>query len=376
VVQQSQRQRFLSLDIFRGATVCLMIIVNTSTGTGTEPFAALVHAPWIGFTAADLVFPSFLFAIGNAMSFSDPTRGAESDFLLKIAKRAAILFLLGFLLYWYPFVHQAPDGAWSATPIGQTRVMGVLQRIALAFALSSLAIRHLRQTGLYGLSAALLLGYWAIMLFGGAPAEQFTKLGNAGTRFDLWLLGRDHLYRKDGGFDPEGLLGVLPSVVNVLAGYLAGRWLSPGTDLGRAVRRMLIVGAALALLGLAWAPLFPIAKKLWTSSYVLLTIGLDMMCLAALVAAIEIRGWKFGVRFFQIFGKNPLALYLFSELLTYSLQFIRVGAGHHLYDWVAATLFLSVLPGKFGVLLFSVSFMLVCWALGYWLDRKHIIIKI
>lgn len=371
-----QTQRFLSLDVFRGATVCLMIIVNTSTGTGTAPFSTLVHAPWIGFTAADLVFPSFLFAIGNAMSFTDPTKGREIDFLRKIAKRAAILFLLGYLLYWYPFLHQAPDGSWVATPIGQTRVMGVLQRIALAFALSAVAVRHLRPTGLYGLGAVLLLFYWAILVFGGVEGEQFTKLGNAGTRFDLWLLGRDHLYRKDGGFDPEGLLGVLPSVVNVLAGYLAGGWLRPGADLGLAVRRMLLAGIALIVLALAWAPLLPIAKKLWTSSYVLLTIGLDLLCLAAFVAAIEIRGWRFGVRFCQVFGRNPLTLYLFSELLTYSLQFIPVGTDHHLYDRIAVILFLSLVPGKIGVLLFSVSFMLVCWALGYCLDRKNIIIKL
>jgi predicted acyltransferase len=371
-----EKPRFLSLDVFRGATVCLMIIVNTSTGTGSDPFAFLVHAPWIGFTAADLVFPTFLFAVGNSMSFGDPRRGNEAAFLAKVLKRAAILFLLGFLLYWFPFFHQGADGSWVAIPLGDTRLTGVLQRIALAFLLSSLAVRHLRVRGLAALCVLLLLGYWAVLMIAGTPGEELTKLGNAGTRFDLWLVGQNHLYRKDGGFDPEGMLGVLPSVVNVLAGYLCGRELRDGGDTTRSVWRLLLAGGALVALALLWAPVLPIAKKLWTSSYVALTVGLDLLILGGLVFLIEIKGRSGSTGFFQIFGKNPLALYLFSELLTYGMQALPIGPKHHLYDWIATTLFLSVIPGKLGVLLFSTSVMLLCWTLGFWLDRRKIVIKI
>jgi predicted acyltransferase len=370
------KQRFLSLDVFRGATVCLMIIVNTSTGTGTDPFPWLVHARWIGFTAADWVFPTFLFAVGNSMSFANPKAGNEAQFLGKVLKRTAILFLLGFLLYWYPFFHQGADGSWAAIPLGETRVTGVLQRIALAYCLSAIAVRHLPVKALYAACAALLLGYWGLLMAWGTPGEELTKLGNAGTHFDLWLVGQAHLYRKDGGFDPEGLLGVLPSTVNVLAGYLAGLTLRAGPDRTRAVRLMLAAGAGLVFLALAWAPLLPIAKKLWTSSYVALTVGLDLIVLAVLVWLIEIRHHSAGTRFFEIFGRNPLALYLLSELLAYGSQALPVGPTQHLYDWVAGTLFLPYIPGKIGVLLFSASFMLVCWSVGWWLDRKRIVIKI
>jgi predicted acyltransferase len=370
------KPRFLSLDVFRGATVCLMIIVNTSTGTGTDPFPWLVHARWIGFTAADWVFPTFLFVVGNSMSFGDAKAGGEAQFLGKVAKRTAILFLLGFLLYWYPFFRLGADGSWAAIPLGETRVTGVLQRIALAFCLSAIAIRHLPVRALYAACAVLLLGYWAILMHWGTPGEELTKLGNAGTHFDLWLVGQNHLYRKDGGFDPEGLLGVLPSVVNVLAGYLAGRVLREGPDRARSVRVLLAAGAVLVALALAWAPLLPIAKKLWTSSYVTLTVGLDLIVLAALVWLIEIRQVRAGTRFFEIFGRNPLALYLLSELLTYGSQALAIGPKQHLYDWIATTLFLPYIPGPIGVLLFSTAFMLVCWSVGYLLDRRGIVVKI
>jgi predicted acyltransferase len=372
----SSKPRFRSLDVFRGATICLMIIVNTSTGTGTDPFPWLVHARWIGFTAADWVFPTFLFVVGNSMSFGDPRAGSEADFLKKVLRRTAILFLLGFLLYWYPFVHQGADGSWAAIPFGETRVTGVLQRIALAFCLSALAVRHLPQKALYGLGAFLLLGYWGVLMHWGTPGQELTKLGNAGTHFDLWLVGQAHLYRKDGGFDPEGMLGVPPSVVNVLAGYLCGRALREGPDLGRAVRRQALLGLGMIALALIWAPILPIAKKLWTSSYVVLTIGLDLVILAGLVWLIEIRKRNAGIRFFEIFGKNPLALYMLSELLAYGSQALPTGPKQHLYDWIATTLFLPLVPGPIGVLLFSTAFMLVCWSVGFWLDRRKIMIKI
>ena len=370
------KPRFLSLDVFRGATICLMIIVNTSTGTGTDPFPWLVHARWIGFTAADWVFPTFLFVVGNSMSFGDPRQGSEIDFLRKVLRRTAILFALGVLLYWYPFVRQGADGAWATIPFADTRLTGILQRIALAFFFSAIAVRHIPLKGLLALCVALLLGYWGILIEWGTPGEEFTKLGNAGTHFDLWLVGQAHLYRKDGGFDPEGMLGVMPSVVNVLAGHLCGRILRDGPDRAFSVRSLLAAGAALVVVALGWATILPIAKKLWTSSYVVLTIGLDLIILAALVWWIEVRKHTGGTRFFEIFGRNPLALYLLSELLAYGAQALPIGPKQHLYDWVATTFFLPVIPGPVGVLAFSTAFMLLCWSVGLWLDRRKIVIKI
>src|SRR4051794_33291315 len=225
--------RFLALDVFRGLAVCLMIVVNTA-GPGAHPYALLVHAKWFGVTAADWVFPSFLFAVGCSMVFAFQRPTTHSAFAAKVLRRATLIFLLGFLMYWYPFVRHADDG-WSLIPFGGTRVMGVLQRIALCYALAAFAVRYLSVRKLIALSVVLLVGYWAILVAFGDPADPFSKLGNAGTRLDLAVIGQPHLYRRDGGFDPEGLLGTLPATVNVIAGYLAARWLTEAAERKRAM---------------------------------------------------------------------------------------------------------------------------------------------
>src|SRR5947209_410279 len=178
--------RFLSLDVFRGLAVALMIVVNTP-GPGAHPYPFLVHAKWFGFTAADAVFPSFLFAVGCSMSFAFAQPSPAGGFALKVLRRTALIFLLGFLMYWYPFVHRVGDG-WALNPFADTRVMGVLQRIALCYGLAALAVRYLSPRWLVALSAALLLGYWG-MLVAFNPADPFSKLGNAGARLDLWSWG-------------------------------------------------------------------------------------------------------------------------------------------------------------------------------------------
>jgi predicted acyltransferase len=366
-------ERFLSLDVFRGLAVCLMIVVNTP-GPGAKAYPWLIHAKWFGFTGADWVFPSFLFAVGCAMAFAFSPPITHSAFAIKVLRRAALIFLLGFLMYWYPFVHQV-GGAWSLSPFADTRVMGVLQRIALCYALAAFAVRYLSPRVLVTLSVLLLLGYWAILV-AFDPADPFSKLGNAGTHLDLMVLGQSHLYRRDGGFDPEGILGTLPATVNVIAGYLTAKYLTQTPDWRRAVLRVALAGLVLSAIALAWAPFFPIAKKLWTGSFVLLTVGTDLLVLAALVATIEGRPANPATRFFQVFGANPLVIYLFSELLVTSLGAIQITPGVDPYDWVGVNLFQAAAPGALGSLFCAIAYMLVCWLLGYVLDRRNIMVKL
>lgn len=368
------RERFLSLDVFRGVTIFLMILVNTA-GPGAPAYAQLSHTPWFGFTLADAIFPTFLFVTGNALAFT-AGGGSEAAFLRRTFKRAGLIVLLGVLMYWYPFVHRVEGGGWAFNAFSQTRLPGVLQRIGLCYLLAALAVHYLPPRSLPWLAAALLLGYWALLYVASPPGLALDRLGNVGTRIDLWLFGRDHLYRKAGGFDPEGLLGTLPATANVLGGYLAGRFLQQAGKTPRAVRTMLVAGATLVLLALAWHPLFPIAKKLWTGPFVLLTVGLDLIALGALVGWIELGGHQGGSGFFTVLGKNPLAIYLFSELFVVTLQLVQVAPGVGLYDWAGITLFQRLAPGTLGSLLCAIAYTLVCWLLAWWMDRRKLYVRL
>ncbi|MCD7099962.1 heparan-alpha-glucosaminide N-acetyltransferase domain-containing protein [Stenotrophomonas sp. MMGLT7] len=370
-----KKERFLSLDVFRGLTIFLMILVNTA-GPGAEPYAQLRHAAWFGFTLADLVFPSFLFAVGSAMSFALDTGMPSAAFVRKAGRRAVLIFLCGFAMYWYPFFHVQADGSWAFNALGDTRVMGVLQRIALCYLLAALLVRWLPFKALPWAGAALLLGHWAILYAFGQPGLELDKLGNAGTRLDLWLLGREHLYRKDGGFDPEGVLGTLPATANVLAGYLAGRWLQRSGKNAASVRTLLLAGAVLVALALAWNPWLPLSKKLWTAPFVLCTVGLDLLAMALLVWWVELRGQVRGSGFFTVLGRNPLAIYLFSELFVVTLQMIPAGAGMGVYDWIGVRVFQAIAPGAAGSLLCALAYTMACWAVGWWMDRRRLYLRL
>ncbi|HEY9044600.1 MAG TPA: DUF5009 domain-containing protein [Ohtaekwangia sp.] len=372
------KERFLSLDIFRGLTVCLMIIVN-SPGKGAALYPYLVHAKWFGFTLADLVFPSFLFAVGNAMSFSIRKNELQSSnaFLTKVLKRTLLVFLIGYLMYWFPFFYQQADGAWVFKPFSDTRVMGVLQRIALAYGCAALLVYYLSRNAVLWISAGILLLYWALLYWFGTPGEELTMSGNAIKRMDLFLLGESHLYKKDAiPFDPEGILSTLPAIVNVLLGYIAGIFIQQKGKTFECLTRLMIAGTILVTVALWWNLVFPISKKLWTSPFVLYTVGIDLLLLAVLIYFIEIRNVSRGVYFFTVFGKNPLFIYLLSELAYILLVLIKLPSGQSVFEWISKAIFQQITPGPFGSLLTGIWFMLMCWLAGWWLDKRKIYIRI
>ncbi len=367
-----QRARFRSLDVFRGVAICLMIIVNTP-GAGSDPWPILDHADWFGFTVADIVFPSFLFAVGNAMAFGAPKQTAEGEFWRKTLRRTAIILALGILTYWFPFGHMTDHG-WVMKSFSQTRLPGVLQRIALCYCFAAIAARYLDVRGLLALSAALLLGYWALLLTTAPPDQALTKLGNIGNEVDRFVFGQAHLYHKDHDFDPEGLPGTLPAIVNVIFGYLAGLYVRQQGPSRPVMFRYLVAGIALLAAALAWNPIFPIGKKLWTSSFVLLTVGIDLIVLAGLIAWIDLGKRKFGVRFFEIFGRNPIFIYIVAILLSMALEALPAGGGNA-WSWLGSVT-QSILPGPPGSLVCAIGFMLLCWLTAWALDRRNIVIKI
>ncbi len=366
-------QRFQSLDVFRGMTICFMIIVNTS-GNGPTTFSPLMHAAWNGFTPTDLVFPSFLFAVGNAISFvmAKWQTKTTAEVLGKIFKRTLLIFILGYLMYWLPFFKVDINGNMLPFPISQTRILGVLQRIALCYGLASLIVYYCKPRTIFITAITLLLVYWAIMFVFG----DYTLTGNAGIKFDKWIMGDAHMYHGEGGiaFDPEGWLGTLPSIVNVLAGFLVGRYVQKMGNSFEGLTKLLLVGVSLVFIAWCWNFSFPINKKLWTSSFVLHTVGLDCIILAAIIYVVDILQKRSWTPFFEVFGKNPLFIYLLSEVGIILLYLIRIGK-IPFPKWLYENVY--KLSGAYiGALLFAISWMLFCWVVGYMMDKKKIYIRV
>ena len=376
----SLKERFTALDVFRGMTICFMIIVN-NPGSGAIPYPPLEHSTWHGFTPTDLVFPSFLFAVGNAMSFSLKKYEQISNvtFLKKVIKRTFLIFLIGYLMYWFPFFGLNSAGEIISAPISHTRIMGVLQRIALCYFFGSLLVHYFSTKKVIIISLILLFGYWILLYVFGSPSQPLSMMGNAGLYLDKALMGNDHLYHGERiPFDPEGWLSTLPSIVNVVIGFFAGKFIQDKGKTFECLSKLLLAGALLIFIALCWDMVFPINKKLWTSPFVLLTCGLDLIIISALIYILEMRKWD-PIRwsgFFQIFGRNPLFIYVLSELLFVVLVMLHVSQKENVYDYINRTIFQAIVPGAFGSFLFAICYMLVCWSIGWWLNKRRIYVKV
>lgn len=367
--------RYLSLDIFRGLTIVLMIIVN-SQGTGAPPFPVLDHAEWFGFTIADWVFPSFLFATGSSIAFMNMRRFSDVQYFAKVFRRTILIFLIGIVLAWFPFFLFNKDGNFEWKYFENLRFMGVLQRIALCYFFASLIIRFFKPKMVFIAIFVLLFAYWGILYFGAPNGLQYDKMANLGTYIDNLIIPKSHIYRRDGGFEPEGILGTIPAIANILAGFLTAKFIQPSNDKSKTVKSLFKYGVLAILIGLIWGQFFPVSKKLWTSSYVMICNGLDILALAFLVFIYEIKNLKFGIKFFEAFGKNPLITYVFSIALLKIMMTIQIEKGKNLYSFLSADFANIIIPGALGSLAFSIFIMLICYIFAYWLDRKNIIIKV
>lgn len=364
--------RLLSLDVFRGITIALMIIVNTPGNN--EAYPQLDHAAWNGCTLTDLVFPFFLFIVGVSIVFSLSKRleqGRTAGLVPQLLKRALIIYALGMVLNAIPNYHPST-----------IRVLGVLQRIAICYFFGSLLFIKTGLRTQIGLAAAALLGYWLAMTYIPVPgfgAGVLTKEGSLASWLDRALLGA-HTYRQ-GPYDPEGLLGTVPSLVTTLLGVFTGVWLRSARAHGEKLRGLLAAGAVSAALGWLWSLFFPLNKALWTSSYVLFTGGLALWLLALCYWLIEMKGIKAWGKPFEIFGINAIAAYMLPIFLLKFLVLYKVPV-----PGAADPVQLRVITcdGLFGGWLsplnasaaFAFCYMLL-WLGAFWLlYRKKIFIKI
>lgn len=371
-MSQPLSPRFLALDVFRGLTVCFMIIVNTP-GSWAHIYGPLEHAAWHGFTATDLVFPSFLFAVGNAMAFSMhkyETQGSAA-FWKKTLTRAGLIFLIGSLMYWFPF-YKVVDGHYMIKPLATLRLLGVLQRIALCYLFGAIIIHYTKPTTTAVVGGLLLLLYWGIMYVFG----DYTLTGNAALKVDLAIIGDAHMYHGEGiAFDPEGILSTLSSIVNVLIGYLVGLFIRRHGNTYETIARIMVAGAVIIFAAFCWDIVFPFNKKIWTSSFVLLTCGIDMLILAVLIYTLEIKKITQGSYFFLVFGRNPLFIYLLSNIIIITMSRISVG-DTTLSGWIYRDVLCSIASPVFASFLFAICYMLLNWSIGYVLDKRKIYIKV
>ena len=378
-------QRYYSLDVFRGATVCLMILVN-NPGSWAHIFDPLEHAPWHGLTPTDLVFPFFLFAVGNAMAFVMPRLEAAGDaaFWRKVLKRTALIFLIGLFLNWWPFVRWV-DGSlvfrqWvDVSKPGQgVRVMGVLQRIALCYFFASVIIYYLKPRKAFLAGMILLMVYW-MLCYVGNPVDPYSLKGWFGTSIDKAVLGVSHMYKGEGiPFDPEGLVSTLSAIVQVILGFMVGDYIQKKGKSFEMLTGLFIAGVAMLVTGYCWDLVFPINKKIWTSSYTIYTSGLATLTIATMIYMIEFRNIKGGLtRFFDVFGKNPLFVFALSAFLPKGLALIRLGDGVNPWNWLYKKVLIHVPgPPELGSLLYALCVITFMWAICYWMDKRKIYVKV
>jgi len=359
--------RLMSLDVFRGMTIAFMIIVNTP-GTWSHVFAPLRHAKWHGCTPTDLVFPSFLFIAGVAVYYSLKKYNFEfsGSSLFRILRRVALIFAAGLFLNIFPHF----DRDYSTL-----RILGVLQRIALAYGLGAIIVLLVKRNYIWIVTAIILLGYWALMYFLGG-SDPYSLEGNLATRVDTAIMGANHLYKGFGiPFDPEGLVSTIPAVGTVLLGFMAGNLIGSFGTSWKTVGYLAAIGAALVAAGLVWGQFFPINKPLWTSSYVLYAGGIGMILLSFLFVIIDIWGLKGWTGFFNTFGTNPMFTYLLAGVWTKTMLSVKIGEVT-LYNWIFTHLCSPLFAEqKIASLMFALMQVLIIWAFGYLLYRKKIILR-
>jgi predicted acyltransferase len=352
-----------------------MIIVNNGSHRG---FAPLEHAEWNGWTLTDLVFPFFLFITGTSLTFSFASRLSDGSRLAQvphIIRRAAIIFAIGLLLNAYPHYTLA---VW--------RIPGVLQRIAICYVAASVLYLWTSARTRWIIITALLVGYWIAMRFVpvpgfGVPTVDIPFLDkdyNLAAWLDRELL-LGHLFEPSR--DPEGILATLPAIASTLFGVAAGEWIqSLRREPAKLLRRLVAVGLACTLAGELWSFTFPINKKLWTSSYALLTTGLAMLALAACY-------WLFDVKQHRgrwtiipvVFGTNCIFAYALSEfvaIVSVSIKFMEDGTLVSVKDAFNEYTFDYIPNPQWASVAYSLFFLACCWFATWLLYRRKIFLKI
>lgn len=369
-------QRMLSLDVLRGMTVAAMILVNNPAVWGGA-YAPLQHAFWHGLTPTDLIYPFFVFIMGISAYFSLSRRSNEDrkTVFLHVTKRSVMIFMVGMALNAVSAVAYGTLDSWE-----EFRVLGVLQGLAMAYFFGAILMILLRFRRLVFVSVILLAIYWIILLLGNGFE---LSSDNIIAVVDRSLLGEGHLYHErlpDGtsvAFEPEALLSTIPRIAQFLLGAAVGRIIRENEVVEKRLYNILLLGAGMTIVGFLIQYGCPVNKKIWSSSFALVTSGFASLMIGILYWLIDMKGKKSWTGFFRVFGMNPLFLYAAAQIFSVFVNMkIRVGTAYSLKNWFYWTFIDPFCGEAFGSLLYSVLFVCIIWSMGYVLDRYRIYIKL
>ena len=374
--------RLKSLDIMRGLTVALMILVNNG---GEQNYHILTHSKWNGLTPCDLVFPFFLFMMGMSTYLSLRKTEFKPSLIIykKIAKRTILLFLIGLSINWFDMICSG-----NGLDFAHLRIWAVLQRIALCYGIVSLLAIHINQRYFVHIILGIIIVYMGILAFGNGYAYDASV--NIIAQADLHFFGYDHLYHKS-PVDPEGLLSTLPAIAHTMIGFLCCKYISiADQNVHSKIKFLKISGLVMLILGFFLSLIgFGINKRIWSPSYVFVTCGFAAWILSLLIqwidrgeinaeGKIEANAERKTIKtkenpitvLFLSFGMNPLFLYVLSEFL--AIVFGTYGIKDDLLGLIR-----NVISDEYLVsLTYALFFVAIHAAMGIWMYQKKIFIKL
>lgn len=363
-----KKNRIISIDFMRGLTVAFMIFVN-SPGSWEYVYPWFAHSRWNGCTPTDLVFPFFLFIAGLSVFFSSSIRKGQTNhaIVLKLIRRATLLFLIGLLLNGFPLYH-----------LSNYRIPGVLQRISIVFFACAILNHYTSKAVQFLLVIVLLIGYWLLICFvkpPGADAVSLEPIGNLSAWIDTCIL-KNHVWVQTSPWDPEGVLSTLPAITTGLIGLLTGVLLQQIREKKINLHVLFISGVVLIVSGFCWNGTFPINKNLWSSSYVLFTAGIAQLIVGISYWLIDEKGYKKFTTVFFAFGTNAITAYVLSELLEAGWNNIVVNEHCSLKAWIYDHLFACWLDPYWASHLMAIAFTCIIYIPVYCMYKKNIRIKI
>jgi predicted acyltransferase len=398
------RERLISLDVFRGMTIAGMLLVN-DPGSWSAVYPPLLHAAWHGWTPTDLIFPFFVFIVGITTHLSLSTRIARGDddraIRRQIVTRGALIFLFGCFLSGFPFftwtaIAGNPDPSFLDRVVDRLlhwRILGVLQRIGIAYAVAALIARRTTVRQQITVIVVLLYGYWFAMTLLPVPGTGMLgqhALAKPSLTIAAWLdrtlldwtrFGAgNHLWSGSVTWDPEGVLSTVPAIATAMLGILAGRWIAQPRPIAERLNGLFAAGALGIMVGLMWNWSFPINKGIWTSSYVVFTAGAACVTLATIMYVVDVLDVRWWTKPFVIYGLNPILVYVGSGVMarciysifkvSYDGQVIAVQAA------IYRAAFASWLAPKNASLAFALAVVLAWYGVAYVLYRKRIVLKV